>query len=132
MRILVVEDDMVSRKYLEYVLEEYGTCDVAVNGRLGADAFADALDRDTPYDLVCLDIMMPEMDGQAALRSMRRSEWEHDVPSDSRAAIIMTSALDDPQNIAEAYYGGGATAYLAKPIDRSILLRLLRTLGLIA
>ncbi|MCA1987263.1 MAG: response regulator, partial [Desulfovibrio sp.] len=66
MRVLIVEDDFTSRKLMQTILSPYGDCDVAVNGREAVEAFQNALNSAKPYDLVCMDIMMPEMDGQEA------------------------------------------------------------------
>ncbi len=66
MRILVVEDDFISRRLLCRFLERFGECDVAINGNEAVNAVEHALQAGAHYDLICLDIMMPEMDGQEA------------------------------------------------------------------
>ena len=67
MRVLIVEDDFVSRKILHNILLDYGECDIAADGKEAVEAFKLALDDNTPYDLICMDIMMPRMNGQEAL-----------------------------------------------------------------
>ena len=62
-KTLIVEDDFACRKALQIFLSEYGNCFIAVNGCEAVEAVRQALDEDQPYDLICLDIMMPEMDG---------------------------------------------------------------------
>lgn len=131
MKALVVEDDFASRKLLQKILSPYGEVDIAVNGLEAIDAFSRALGESSPYDLVCMDIMMPEMDGQAALKRIRAIEREQRIPPLQEAKVIMTTALDDPKNVVEAYYKGGATSYVPKPIDKQMLLHLLKNLGLI-
>jgi two-component system chemotaxis response regulator CheY len=131
MRVLIVEDDFVSRKLLGKVLSHYGECDVAVNGKEAVNAFSMALDEGNPYDLVCMDIMMPELDGQEALKEIRRLEKERGVPEQDQVKAVMTTALDDPRNVVESMYRGGAMAYLVKPIDRKNLLDEVRKLGLL-
>ena len=131
MRVLVVEDDFTSRRILQKILVPYGEVDIAVNGLEAVEAFAQALHDGHCYDLVCMDIMMPEMDGQAALKRIRALEKDRGIPPASEAKIIMTTALDDPKNVVEAYYKGGATSYVPKPIDKHMLLHLIKTLGLI-
>jgi CheY-like chemotaxis protein len=71
LRVLLVEDDFASRLLLQTFLSRYGECHVAVNGREAVDAFRSALDRGESYDLICMDIMMPEMDGREAARQVR-------------------------------------------------------------
>jgi two-component system chemotaxis response regulator CheY len=74
---------------------------------------------------------MPEMDGQEALRKIREIEKSRGVKSADEVKVVMTTALDDPKNVVEAYYKGGATSYVPKPIDRQLFLQLLRNIGLI-
>ena len=61
MKILLAEDDFVTRKFMANFLSKYGDCDVTVDGMEAVDAYMMALEDDDPYDLVCLDIMMPVM-----------------------------------------------------------------------
>jgi len=131
MRFLVVEDDFTSRKLLQKILAPYGEVDVAVNGQESLDAFTAALEEGNPYELVCMDIMMPEMDGQEALKKIREVEKQRGIPGSQEVKIIMTTALDDPKNVVEAYYKGGATSYVPKPLDRQLFLQLLRNIGII-
>ena len=76
MKILIAEDDFASRKFMLRFLSKYGECDVTVDGMEAVDAFTMALDADEGYDLVCLDIMMPELDGYQALKQIREYEKE--------------------------------------------------------
>lgn len=131
MRFLVVEDDFTSRKILQKILSPYGDVDIAVNGIEAVEAFSHSIENQKPYDLICMDIMMPEMDGQQALKNIRALEKESQVKPSEEVKVIMTTALDDPKNVVEAYYKGGATSYVPKPIDKHMLLHLLKNLGLI-
>lgn len=126
MKTLIVEDDFISRLLLQKLLTPYGSCHLAANGREGVDAFALALKDGKPYDLVCLDIMMPEMDGQEALKNLRRLEQEEGIKTGCEAKIFMTTAVDCMGDVMEAYYRGGCTAYMVKPIDKGRLLDALR------
>jgi two-component system chemotaxis response regulator CheY len=131
MRVLVVEDDFTSRKVLQKILSPFGEVDIAVNGLEAVEAFESALGDERPYDLICMDIMMPEMDGQEALKQIRTVEKAHNIRPADEVKVIMTTALDDPKNVVEAYYKGGATSYVPKPIDKHMVLHLLKNLGLI-
>ncbi len=131
MKVLIVEDDFTSRKLMQTILSPYGECDIAVNGKEAVDAFEAALKSGLPYDLICMDIMMPEMDGQEALKRIRSIEKDRGLRGPNEVKVIMTTALDDPKNVVEAYYKGGATSYIPKPIDRQLFIHLLRNLGLI-
>ena len=131
MRILIVEDDFVSRRLLQKMLAEFGDCDIAVDGEEAFEAFRMALQDKRAYDLVCLDIIMPKMNGQEVLKKIRRTEREQEVGSQDETKIIMTTVLDSPQNVIEAYYRGGCTGYLVKPIEKLKLIKMLREYRLI-
>ena len=131
MKVLVVEDDFISRKLLTTLLGHYGECDIAVDGREAVEAFRLALEEDNLYDLICMDIMMPNLDGQAALREIRDLEKAKDVPASHEVKVIMTTALDDPKNVMEALNKGGAASYIVKPIDKKKLIEEVRKLGLL-
>ena len=129
MRILVVEDDFGSRRMMQKLLEGYGDVDVVVDGEEAVEAFRMALEESSPYQFVFMDIMMPKMDGHEALKRLRELEREMGVKPADEAKVIMTSVLEDPKNVIEAYYGGSATSYLIKPIDREKLEDELERLG---
>lgn len=127
MKTLIVEDDFTSRILLQGILQPYGTCHVCVNGREAVDAFGKAYADGDPYTLVCLDIMMPEMDGQTALKNMRAIEEARGVNPSEGCKVIMTTALDDKKNIMNAFREQ-CDIYLVKPIDKAKLIESLRTL----
>jgi two-component system chemotaxis response regulator CheY len=74
MKILIVEDDSISRKILYKFMSEYGECDITVDGMEGLDAYLIALNEGNAYDLICLDIMMPKVDGVKVLKTIREIE----------------------------------------------------------
>jgi len=129
MKILIVEDDFISRQVLGKFLGEQGSCDIAVNGKEAIEAFRLAIEARDSYDLVCLDIMMPEMDGLEALAQLRKLEAEHNLLGESACKIIMTTALSDSRNILKAF-NDQCEAYLVKPITKDKLFTELRKLGL--
>ncbi len=131
MRILIVEDDLASRRLLKALLSTYGDCDIAVNGEEAVESFRLALEENAPYDLICLDIMMPVMDGQQALQSIRRIEKERDIRFGREAKVLMTTALDDVKNVNEAFFKGEATSYVTKPLDRGKIVSELQAMGLL-
>jgi two-component system chemotaxis response regulator CheY len=130
-KILIAEDDFISRLLLQELLKTYGQAHVAVNGREALEAVRVALESDRPYDLICLDIMMPEMSGQDALKEIRRAEESRGVPGQARAKIIMTTALADKANVVTAR-DQQCDSFLVKPIERTRLVGELRRLKLIA
>jgi len=131
MRILIVEDDFVSRNVLQHILAEYGQCDIAVDGLEAVDAFKRAWGESKPYDLVCMDIMMPNLNGHEALTQIRDFEQQMDLNSETEAKVIMTTALNDNKSVSDAFYKGAASSYFVKPINRDKMVEELRLLGLI-
>ena len=117
MRILLAEDDYVTRKFMTGFLSKYGECDVTVDGMEAVDAFLMALEDGDPYDVVCLDIMMPVMDGYQALMGIRNIEKERNIPAEDGVKIIMATALNDERNVKMAF-DMGCTVYSGKPIDQ--------------
>jgi two-component system chemotaxis response regulator CheY len=130
MRILIAEDDFASRKFMLRFLSKFGECDITVDGIEAVDAFTMALEDDEGYDLICLDIMMPVLDGYQALKLIRNKEDELGVPIDKRAKIIMTTALSERRNVRKAFELG-CTAYAGKPIDQSKFVNVLKKMELI-
>ena len=111
-------------------LSKYGECDVTVDGMEAVDAFLMAMEDGEPYDLVCLDIMMPVMDGYQALVGIRNLEKERGIPEEKTVKVIMTTALNEEKNVKMAFELG-CTIYTGKPLDQERFDQALRKLGLI-
>ncbi len=126
LRLLLVEDDFASRLVLQTFLTRYGECQIAVNGKEAVEAFRLAMERGQKYDLICMDIMMPEMDGREAVRQIRGIEEAHGVISTYGAKIVMTTAVDDVKDVIRCFREL-CDAYLIKPIDLTRLLGLMNS-----
>jgi Response regulators consisting of a CheY-like receiver domain and a winged-helix DNA-binding domain len=130
MRILVVEDDLVSRRFLSKFLSQYGIIDVVVDGLEALDAYLLAIKDMQPYDLICLDIMMPKVDGVKVLKAIRDYETSKGILLDKRVKVIMITALQESFLVHQSFEIG-CEAYAAKPIDTEKLVEVLQKLGLI-
>lgn len=130
MRILLTEDDFFNRNLMLKFLSNYGDCDVTVDGNEAVEAFTMALESDEGYDLVCLDIIMPKLDGYQALTKIREIEKNKEIPENKCAKIIMTSALSERRNVKKAF-GLGCTAYAGKPINPKKFEHVLKKLDLL-
>ncbi len=131
MRALIVDDDFYSRVMLHDMLRPVAECHIAVNGEEAVGAFGKAMEDGRPYDLVCLDLVMPEMDGQQALREMRALESEKGIEHEQRCRIFVVSMVEDNRETNEAFFLGGADSFLVKPIVEERIMAELREHGLL-
>jgi len=110
-RLLVVDDNKVNRLLLGHELERQGhRVAFAESGRQAL-----VMLRERPFDLVMLDVLMPEMDGYAVLAELTADHHLRHIP------VIMTSALDELDSVVRCIELG-AEDYLPKPI-KPVLLR---------
>jgi signal transduction histidine kinase len=118
--ILVVEDNLVNSRFVERLLSKRGhDVQVAANGRLGVAA---AAERD--YDLVLMDVQMPEMDGLEATRTIRAAE----DPASRRVPIVALTAHASAED-RERCLAAGMDDYLTKPLRLELLDRILDRLA---
>jgi len=127
MNILIIEDDITSGKVLSRILAAYGSVTLAVDGRQGLEAFKESVKNDTPFSLIFLDIMMPEIDGQEVLKEIRKIENDHGIYGFDCAKVIMTTALDDNKNIMQAFRSQ-CEGYLVKPLSKDKVYQEIRRL----
>lgn len=130
MRILIAEDEPISRDFLFKFLKKYGECDLAVDGFEALDAYLISVKENKPYDLLCIDIMMPKFDGLKVLKAIRDIEIQRKITIDKRAKIILTTALDK-SHIAKSSFDFDYDAYIPKPINTSKLVEIMQNMGLI-
>lgn len=121
LKVLVVEDDFTSRNILQmFFARQYGACHVAKDGLEAIQAFTHAYDQEPPepYHLICMDINMPQMDGLTATRTIREIERGKGVEGTLQESVILiTSVIEDTDDIVQKSYRFGANYYLTKPID---------------
>lgn len=127
---LVVDDDELGRELLVLNMEGIAWCDTASNGREALQKYSASLAAQ-PYDIIFLDIIMPEMDGHEAAKTIRRMELEQGITPDKGVNIIVMSALNTPQDIVKSYISAQSVAHLVKPVKPEKLKKTLRQLGLI-
>ncbi|MCP4599035.1 MAG: response regulator [Proteobacteria bacterium] len=130
MRTLVVEDDFTSRLVLKEMLKPYGEVHIAVDGKEAVEAFEFSIESKLQYDLICLDIMMPKMDGQSVLKEIRRIEQDQKIPVESRSKVIMTTVLEGKEHVITAFIEQ-CDGYFVKPIRREKLIQRLQEMELI-
>jgi two-component system, chemotaxis family, chemotaxis protein CheY len=130
-KCLIVEDDRISSQVLEKMLSRYGRCQLADDGKKAGVLFREAHESRSPYDLILMDIMIPEVDGLQSVLEIRKAEAAMNIPANQRVKVLMTTALDDPRTIMKALYESEADSYLVKPIRMQRLEDELRALKLI-
>ncbi len=130
MRTLMVDDDYITSQIMLEILKAFGTCDLAVSGSDALKLFEKSQAENNHYDVIFLDIMMPEMDGQEVLNRIRRMENENGVFGLDCTKIIMTTALDDYENIRSAFKNQ-AEGYLVKPISKDKVINILNNFDLL-
>lgn len=117
MKILVVDDELVSRKKMGKIMESFGECVTVDSGRAALSDLGAALTKKEPFDLITLDVSMPEMDGVEVLSEIRRMEKERNIPKEMKAKVIMVTAQSDKSTIL-ACIKAGCDNYVVKPFDR--------------
>jgi two-component system chemotaxis response regulator CheY len=128
MRILIVDDDVTSGLVMQKMLARYGNTEIASDGKQALDIFKEHISRQEPFDLMFLDIMMPEMDGQEVLKTIRNFELQNSITGSDGVKIIMTTALDDNRNIISAFRSQ-CEGYIVKPVSLTKIKNQMQTLG---
>ena len=113
--VLAVDDERHNLTLLERVLRGDFRIISVTNAQAALDTLVQA-----PFDLILLDIMMPEVNGLETLRAIRSNPKTAEIP------IILISALSDGQSIAQGLEAG-ANDYITKPIDMDVTLARVRT-----
>jgi two-component system chemotaxis response regulator CheY len=129
LKTLIAEDDFTSRLFLQTFLSRYCECHIAVNGSEAVEVFRTAAESGSPFDLICMDILMPGMDGHEAVKQVRALEAARGILPAAGVKIIMVTTLNDMKEVVRSFQGL-CDAYLVKPIDGPTLLRQMWSLGL--
>ncbi len=130
MRILVVDDELVSRTKLDTLMRSFGQCEAAENGSQALDLFQHALDHGRSFDLVMLDINMPDMQGTEVLQRIRFLEKKADPSGGCDTGVIMVTAQSDQEHVMTCIQNG-CDDYITKPFNIKIIKEKLIKLGFI-
>jgi len=131
MRALIIDDDLVCRRVLARILRNHGDSQAATDGAEGLIMVREAIAAKQPFDLICLDLMMPLLDGHEVLSSIREMEDQGGITNDKRSRVLMVSAMDDNKNVMRAFREQ-CDGYLIKPVTVDSVANQLRKLELIA
>jgi len=129
-KCLIVDDDALGRELTAQYLQNVPVVDTAVDGQDAVEKFRTALSEGDPYDLILLDIIMPDMDGIAAGKEIRKLEKDLALPVNKQVNIIMLTALNTPENVMQSMLSVHSAAYLVKPVEPEKLKKTIGQLGL--
>ncbi|MBU0988176.1 MAG: response regulator [Proteobacteria bacterium] len=121
MKILVVDDEIVSRTKMQTIMESLGECEAFSNGKEALTAFEKAMGSNLPFNLITLDIEMPEMDGTEVLHKIRAMEKERNIPNGKRAKILMVTAVSDKNSIVNCIQAD-CDDYIVKPFESKMII----------
>jgi len=127
MKILVVDDELVSRKKMQKIMVNFGECEEFESGSEAITAFKKALENRTPFDLITLDIVMPELDGIEVLFEIREIENLKNIPEEKQVKILMVTSHSDRDNIITSIQAG-CNDYIVKPFDREMVIEKLENI----
>ncbi len=116
MKILIVDDDVISRKMLRAIMSSYGHCDLAASGSEALDCIEQAIREKYQYDIIMLDIDMPDASGQVVLTKIRALEEANGIFGLDQVKIIMATSMHDSRSIMTAF-NNGCEGYITKPYD---------------
>lgn len=128
-RVLIVEDESTSRRLLAHLLQGFATCNFASTGGEAVDEIDSALREGRPYDLVCLDLMLPDKSGFDVLVEMRQLEVQHGGRGAEQPVVVCT-AIDDVAFVKKAFRQQCA-GYIVKPFEKEKVLGTLRRIHLL-
>ena len=127
MKILVVDDEFVALTKLTTILSKHGKCDAATNGSQAFKLFGDAITNFQPYNLVTIDINLPDMNGLELLKSLIGIEKDKKVIPAKKIVISADSSTDSIHRAVR----NACDAFLVKPVQRQVLDKKLKELGLV-
>jgi HD-like signal output (HDOD) protein len=131
MKVLVVDDELVSRKKMEIIMATFGECIAVDSGPAALDAFETAIEKGEPFDLIALDVSMPQMDGIEVLCQIRRIEQQRNIPKEQQPKVVMVTAQSDTDTVITSIQAG-CDSYIVKPFDKTIIACKLKELGMSA
>ena len=129
-KILIVDDSASIREQFSAILTPLAECHMAVNGQEAVDLIRETQGKGKNFDMVIMDVIMPEKDGLTAVKEIREFEKENGWDGDNTLTIIIATTIKDQARILVAQYECGADAYIAKPFTEETVLQTLRNNGL--
>jgi two-component system chemotaxis response regulator CheY len=127
MRILVVDDEVVSRKKMMKSLSHLGDCEGVENGEAAISAAQTAMGDWKLYNLITLDVSMPDISGTEVLSQIRKLEAERGLDDEERSTILMVTSHSDIETVKAC--AGKCDGYVIKPFNREVIMAKLKKTG---
>ncbi len=119
MRTLVVDDELVSRKKMIKILSGFGQCDSVKNGKAAVSVIKTSIEEKKPYDLITLDISMPDISGTQVLTTLRKIEEDHGTETDYKTKVLMVTSHSDIETVKAC--AGKCNGYVVKPFNKDLM-----------
>jgi two-component system chemotaxis response regulator CheY len=129
MKILVVDDELVSRKKMMKIVDSFGQCDGVQNGKAAISSVKTALEDWKLYDLITLDVSMPDISGTQVLYTIRELEEERGLDEEEKAKILMVTSHSDIETVKACV--GKCDGYVIKPFNKDVMVDKMNKLGLL-
>lgn len=123
MKALIVDDCALSRQLLIISIEEHAEIEVAENGKEAIALVKQAIDQNENYNLICMDLTMPVMDGHETMQAIRAMESEAGI---AKSKVFMITASSCPDDMIKAITLGECDDYIVKPVMRKAIRKLLK------
>ncbi len=122
MKVMVVDDELVSRKKMGKILGRFGEVEAVENGEKAVVAFREASDKEEGFDLITLDIEMPGIDGTETLFDIREIENEKKVPKDKQVKVLMVTSHSHKDYVITSMQAG-CDDYVVKPFTKDTVIK---------
>ncbi len=128
MRILVVDDELVSRKKMAKIVSDFGKVDSVKNGKAALSTVKTALEDWKLYNLITLDVSMPEVSGIEVLSGIRQLEKERGLDDEEKAKILMVTSHSDVETVKACV--GKCDGYVIKPFNKEVMVEKMKKIGM--
>lgn len=129
MKILVVDDELVSRKKMMKIVGDFGQCEAVKNGKAAVSAVKKALEDWKLYSLITLDISMPDISGTDVLSMIRELEHARGLDDQEKCKILMVTSHSDVETVKACV--GKCDGYVIKPFNKEMMTEKLQKIGLL-